>query len=111
VGKPKSGNVTGLDRVQDRTAQSGASDKTQRDADKVAKANPELAKKVAHGEISLPKAVEQVTGKAKPALKVIEGGKDAAEIARLTERVRELEAEKVAEAGLPYVEKLSARIR
>ena len=35
-------------------AQSGASDKTQRMADKVAKTDPELAKKVAHGEISLP---------------------------------------------------------
>lgn len=61
VGKPKSGNVTGLDRVQDRAAQSGASDKTQRMADRVAKASPELAKQVAHGEISLPKAAQQVS--------------------------------------------------
>ncbi|WP_234263097.1 hypothetical protein [Hydrogenophaga sp. NFH-34] len=60
VGKPKSGNVAGLDRVEDRAAQSGASERTQRMADKVAKANPELAKKVAHGEVSLPKAVQQV---------------------------------------------------
>lgn len=71
VGKPKSGNVTGLDTVAKRQAQSGASDKTQRDADKVAKANPELAKQVAQGEISLPKAVEQITGKTKPTKETI----------------------------------------
>ena len=56
-----------LDTVAKRSAQSGASDKTQRQADKVAKANPELAKKVAHGEVSLPKAVAQVEGRNKPA--------------------------------------------
>lgn len=61
VGKPKSGNVTGLDRVEDRIAQSGASDKTQRMADKVAKADPELSKQVAHGEISLPKALKKIS--------------------------------------------------
>lgn len=61
VGKPKSGNVTGLEKVEDRMAKSGASDKTQRMADKVAKSNPELAKKVGHGEISLPKAVKQIS--------------------------------------------------
>ena len=61
VGKPKSGDVTGLDRVEDRMAQSGASDKTQRMADKVAKADPELAKQVAHGEISLPRAIKSIT--------------------------------------------------
>ena len=65
--KSQSGNVTGLATVEDRMAQSGASDKTQRMADKVAKANPELAKQVAHGEVSLPKALAQVEGKNKPA--------------------------------------------
>lgn len=70
VGKPKSGNVTGLARVEDRAAQSGASDKTQRMADKVAKADPVLAKAVAHGEVTLPQAVRQVEQKpAKPAPK------------------------------------------
>lgn len=63
VGKPKSGNVAGLDRIADRAAQSGASERTQRMADKVAKASPDLAKQVAHGEISLPKAVAQVEKK------------------------------------------------
>ncbi|MFM0732346.1 ParB N-terminal domain-containing protein [Paraburkholderia sediminicola] len=52
-----------LDTVADRAARSGVSDRTQRMADKVAKADPELAKRVAHGEISLPKAVKQVEGK------------------------------------------------
>lgn len=61
----KAGNVTGLSTVADRAAQSGASDKTQRMADKVAKASPDLAKQVAHGEISLPKAVEQISPKPK----------------------------------------------
>lgn len=32
-------------------------------ADKVLKADPELAKAVGRGEISLPKAVEKMTGK------------------------------------------------
>lgn len=62
----KSGNVTGLTTVADRQAQSGASDKTQRMADKVAKAAPDLAKQVAHGEISLPKAVAKIDGKDSP---------------------------------------------
>ncbi|WOS40697.1 hypothetical protein [Xanthomonas rydalmerensis] len=52
-----------LDRVADRAAQSGASERTQRMADKVAKADPALAKQVAHGEVSLPKAVAKVEGK------------------------------------------------
>ena len=63
VGNPQFGNLTGLKTVADRAAQSGASDKTQRMADKVAKANPELAKQVAHGEKTLPQAVEELTGK------------------------------------------------
>ena len=43
----ETGNVTGLDTVAARRAQSGASDKTQHSADKVAKEAPELAVKVA----------------------------------------------------------------
>lgn len=62
--KEQTGNVAGLQTVADRAAQSGASERTQRMADKVAKADPELAKQVAHGEVSLPKAVAQVSGKA-----------------------------------------------
>jgi hypothetical protein len=66
VGNPQFGNVTGLATVADRAATSGASDKTQRNADKVARAAPELAKQVAHGEISLPQAVRQVEKKPEP---------------------------------------------
>lgn len=50
-----------LDSVAGRMAHSGASDKTQRMADKVVKADPDLGKRVAHGEISLPKAVKQIS--------------------------------------------------
>ncbi len=56
--------------VEQRAAASGASRDTQMRADKVAKASPELARQVAHGEKSLPKAVKEITGKlpgAKPA--------------------------------------------
>ena len=49
--------------VADRAAQSGAHINTQKMADKVAKASPELAMQVAHGEKSLPQAVEEITGK------------------------------------------------
>jgi hypothetical protein len=55
--------VSPLSTVADRAAQSGASERTQQRADKVAKADPELAKAVGHGEVSLPKAVAQVEGK------------------------------------------------
>lgn len=80
VGKPKSGNVAGLATVAGRAAQSGASERTQRTADKVAKADPELAKQVAHGDVSLPKAaaaVDEKAGKAKPAAKTTGGKKKA----------------------------------
>jgi len=50
-----------LDTAADRAKAANASLRTQRMADKVAKADPELAKRVAHGEISLPKAVAQIT--------------------------------------------------
>lgn len=52
-----------LDSVASRAAQSGAGERTQRLADKVAKSDPELAKQVARGETSLPAAVERITGK------------------------------------------------
>lgn len=52
-----------LATAEDRAAKSGASVRTQKMADQVVKADPELAKKVAHGEVSLPKAVEQISGK------------------------------------------------
>lgn len=60
VGNPQFGNVTGLQTVADRAATSGASDKTQRMADKVARADPQLAAQVARGEKSLPAAVDEL---------------------------------------------------
>ncbi len=69
--RPVSGQDCPLTTVADRAAQSGAHPNTQKMADKVAKANPELAKQVAHGEKTLPQAIEELTGKrpgAKPAL-------------------------------------------
>ncbi len=53
-----------FETVEQRAAASGVSRVTQMKADKVAKADPELAKRVAHGEVSLPKAVQQVEGAA-----------------------------------------------
>lgn len=49
------------DSAADRAAKSGASLRTQQMADKVTKADPELAKQVRMGEISLPKALEQLS--------------------------------------------------
>jgi hypothetical protein len=46
--------------VEKRAAVAGVSRVTQMKADAVAKADPELSKKVAHGEITLPQAVKQV---------------------------------------------------
>lgn len=63
VGKPKSGHVAPLQTVADRAAQAGVSERTQKRADKVAKESPELAMKVAHGDISLPKAIESISPK------------------------------------------------
>jgi len=56
-----------LDSVADRAAQSGASERTQRMADSVARQSPDLARQVAHGEISLPKALEQLAPPRAPA--------------------------------------------
>ena len=52
-----------LNSVADRAAVSGASVRTQKSADKIAKADPELAKALGRGEVSPSDAVEQVTGK------------------------------------------------
>jgi hypothetical protein len=50
-----------LETVKDRAAESGASVRTQKMADKVARESPELARQVAHGEISLPQALREVS--------------------------------------------------
>lgn len=61
VGNPQLRNVAQLDTAANRAATSGASHRTQQMADAVAKKSPELAKQVAHGEISLPKALKQIS--------------------------------------------------
>lgn len=69
-------NVAPLDTAAGRAAESGASLRTQKMADKVAKADPALAREVAHGTVSLPKAVAKVEGKtpaSKPAEKQKKG--------------------------------------
>lgn len=98
VGNPsfraQSGNATGLATVAERAAQSGASDKTQRMADKVARKAPDLAKKVAHGEISLPKAVQQIENKPKRRLHQTEAAPTAEdEAAEARHAIEELAAE------------------
>jgi cell division protein FtsB len=87
----KTGNFAGLETVANRAATAGVAERTQRDADKVAKASPELANQVAHGEISLAAAVAQVSGKptekpTKPKLEVVVDP----EIAALREELAEL---------------------
>lgn len=49
-----------LDTQADRSEKSGASKRTQGSADKLVKENPELAKKVATGEISLNAAIKEI---------------------------------------------------
>jgi ParB-like nuclease domain len=58
--KPDQSATLHLDSVAKRAAESGASVRTQKMADKVAKQSPDLAKKVAHGEVSLPQALRQI---------------------------------------------------
>lgn len=78
-----------LDSVAKRAAESGASERTQRMADKVARQAPELAKKVAHGEISLPKAVEQIENKpAKKEKRSFQASAPAADVAQELEEAR-----------------------
>ncbi len=55
----------------DRADKSGASVRTQKMADKVAKESPDLAKQVGRGEKTLPQAVEELTGKRPGAKKTI----------------------------------------
>lgn len=95
-----------LNTAEDRAAQSGASLRTQKTADKVAKASPELAKQVAHGEISLPKAVEQITGKrpgAKPEPEPTAPEDDYTEADELRDQIADLQ-DMLAVRGAPEEE-------
>lgn len=82
-----------LDSVADRAAQSGASERTQRMADKVARESPDLAKQVAHGDISLPKALEQLAPKPpKPQAVTSTPEQSAAPTPSLAQQVRDQQA-------------------
>lgn len=78
-----------FDRVEERAAQSGASIRTQKMADKVARKDPALAQKVAHGEVSLPAAARKVEGKPKPATT----NREQTKVIKLEARIAELEEE------------------
>lgn len=86
-----------LETIKQRAAESGASERTQRMADKVAKADPALARDVAHGKTTLPKAVAKVEGRptAKPAkpAPAPEPANDDHDAPGLAELVDELQAE------------------
>jgi ParB-like chromosome segregation protein Spo0J len=56
----------GLQSIAARAEQSGTSARTQGDADRLVKADPELAKEVAQGKITLGRAKKQVTPLAEP---------------------------------------------
>ncbi len=71
-GDRRSSATLHLDTATTRAAESGASLRTQKMADKVAKSSPELARQVAQGEVSLPKAAKSLAPskpKAKPEAK------------------------------------------
>lgn len=96
-----------FDSSASRAAESGASLRTQKMADKVAKADPDLAKQVAHGKVSLPKAIERIEPKRKAEAKdddaafgdfdPLEDLKDAqAEIQRLQAQVKAMSADDTA---------------
>lgn len=89
-------NVAPLrDTAASRAAESGASLRTQKMADKVAKSAPDLSRRVAHGEISLPKAHAEVSGKLpkirpRPEQKPVPANDDGPDLAEL---VDDLQAE------------------
>lgn len=109
------------DTVASRAARSGASHRTQQMADKVAREAPELARKVAHGEVSLPKAVQQVQGKTKPAREPEpdDDGPSAEEVAEARKAAEDdaatmamlLAADDKLAASVAEVRKLKAQVR
>lgn len=92
--RSEQGATLHLDRVADRAARSGASIRTQKMADKVVKADPDLAKKVAHGEVSLPKAVKKIEGKDRTVDEEAFGDFDpVAELSVAQKEIRELQVQ------------------
>lgn len=98
--RPEKGcNVAPLSTVAERSAQSGASERTQKSADKVAKADPDLAVQVAHGDISLPQAVAIVENKPpKPPKPKLLNEEESARILAENAELREQNAEIIADA-------------
>ena len=80
-----------LDSVAGRAAESGASIRTQKMADKVAREAPDLAAEVGRGEITLPDAIEKITGKRPGAKKTKPEEPDG------TEELRDLLAEQASQ--------------
>lgn len=79
-----------FDSVAARAERAAVNRDTQLRADKVAKADPGLVQKVARGEVSLPKAVEQITGK-RPGAKAEKP--ESAEVETLRAEVKDLRDE------------------
>lgn len=86
VRQPEQGATLHLDSVKTRAAESGASIRTQKMADKVVKADPVLGAQVARGEVSLPAAVKQVSP-AKP-----EKAPEPSEVDQLRDQLAEMAA-------------------
>ena len=120
VGRPRN-DAPPASTVHDRAAMSGASVRTQRLADKLAQANPDLAKEVARGEVTLPAAVAKLDDakppKAKgaalhhkpeaPAEDLPDGDDLLADMEELRTRNAQLEAQVATiEAGNPAAEAL-----
>lgn len=101
-------NDAPLSTVADRAAKSGASTRTQQMADKVAKADPDLAKKVAHGEMSLLKAIKQITPqKNKPQKKTQEENKEKEQIQQELYGDAEIDPTAELEAAHKEIERLT----
>ena len=102
---------TSLSTAKERAALSGASVMTQRRADAVAKADPELAKKVAHGTVKLGAAIKQVAPQlawdSKTRQPADPAEPSAAErIANYQEIVKQLQAENIALRDKATIESL-----
>lgn len=88
-GDRRSSATLHLNSAADRAAQSGASLRTQKMADKVVRADPSLAREVAHGEVSLPQAVRQIDGKTGDA-EAFDGFDPLAELQAAQQEIREM---------------------
>lgn len=107
---PCSEPATSLSTATDRAKASGASLRTQKMADKVAKADPDLAVKVAHGEVSLPEAVEKITGK-RPGARPAKAAEQESHEAAMAEATEDFDPIAELEVAQREIELLNARIK